>query len=180
MHRSMKLPTITRRRALAAIGVGVPAAILGRPAGHIALSALRDRGTIPKPRPGFAEDASRLDEVPVDLRVLPAEGTEEALGAILSQARASGTAVSIAGARHTMGGQTSFPHGVVLDTSQLRAMHIDEARSILTVQSGARWYDVLAYLDPLGRSAAIMQAYSSFSIGGGNGRNAHRLDNVRP
>jgi FAD/FMN-containing dehydrogenase len=146
----------------------------------VALSALRDRGTIPPTRAGFAEDASRLDEVPVDLHVLPAAGTEDALGAILSQARAEGRAVSIAGARHTMGGQTSYPHGIVVDTSQVRAMRIDEERSVLTVQSGARWSDVLAYLDPLGRSVAIMQAYSSFSIGGSLGANAHGWQHDRP
>jgi FAD/FMN-containing dehydrogenase len=173
---------LSRRQALAALAVGVPAAALLPPAGHIALSALRDRdaGTIPPPRAGYAEDASRLDEVPVDLRIVPAEGAEDAIGAILAEARRAGQAVAIAGARHTMGGHTSFPHGIVLDTSRLRAMHYDDARAVLTVQSGARWSDVLAYLDPLGRSVAIMQAYSSFSIGGSLGANAHGWQHDRP
>ncbi len=176
----MKLPRLTRRRALSALAVGIPSAILGRPVGHVALSALRDHGTIPPARAGFAEDASRLDEVPVDTHVLPAAGTEDALGALLAHARAEGRAVSIAGARHTMGGQTSYPHGIVINTSQVRAMRIDEGHSILTVQSGARWSDVLAYLDPLGRSVAIMQAYSSFSIGGSLGANVHGWQHDRP
>ena len=71
MSLSRKLPRITRRRAFSALAVGVPAALLGRPAGHVAISAWNDRGTIPQPRPGFAEDASRLGEVPVDIHILP-------------------------------------------------------------------------------------------------------------
>src|SRR5262249_22538275 len=139
---------ITRRRAITMLAGAGTAALFGRPVGHVALSAIRDRDTLPPPREGFAEDASRLDEVPVDLHVLPAEGFEEALGALLARARAEGKAVSIAGARHTMGGHTSYPNGMVVDTSQMRAMRIDRASGLLTVQSGARWADVLAYLDP--------------------------------
>ena len=176
----MKPPRITRRRAVSALAVGIPSAILGRPVGHIALSALHDRGTIPPARAGFTQDASRLDEVPVNTYALPSAGTEEALGTLLLQARADGKAVSIAGARHTMGGQTSYPHGIVIDTSHVRAVRIDEDLSVLTVQSGAHWSDVLAYLDPLGRSVAIMQAYSSFSIGGSLGANAHGWQHDRP
>jgi FAD/FMN-containing dehydrogenase len=62
----------------------------------------------------------------------------------------------------------------------MRAMSLDEDRNLLTVGAGARWADVLAYLDPRGRSVAIMQGYSSFTVGGSLGANAHGWQHDRP
>jgi FAD/FMN-containing dehydrogenase len=171
---------ITRRRALASLGIGAPAALLARPVGHLAIAAYRDRGSIPAPPAGFAEDASRLETVAVETHFVPGNGTEEALRDLLFRARAVGRPIAIAGARHTMGGQTSAPGAVVIDTSEIRAMSLDEGRDVLTVGSGARWAQVLAYLDPLGRSVAVMQGYSSFSVGGSLGANVHGWQHDRP
>jgi FAD/FMN-containing dehydrogenase len=171
---------ITRRRALASLGIGAPAALLARPVGHLAIAAYRDRGSIPAPPAGFTEDASRLETVAVETHVVPAQRTEETLRALFSRARTAGRPIAIAGARHTMGGQTSASGALVIDTSELRAMSLDEGRNVLTVGSGARWSQVLAYLDPLGRSVAVMQGYSSFSVGGSLGANVHGWQHDRP
>jgi len=171
---------ITRRRALASLGIGAPAALLAHPAGHLAIAAYRDRGSIPAPPAGFTEDASRLETIAVETHVVPARGTEDALLALFSQARAAGRPIAIAGARHTMGGQTSASGALVVDTSEIRAMSLDEGRNVLTVGSGARWSQVLAYLDPLGRSVGVMQGYSSFSVGGSLGANVHGWQHDRP
>jgi FAD/FMN-containing dehydrogenase len=171
---------ITRRRALAALGVGVPTVLVGRPALHLGITAGTDRGSIPPAPFGFAEDASRLETVPTETSVLSAEHADEELRALLARARHTGRPLCIAGARHTMGGQTWAPNALVADTRQMRAMKLDEERDILRVGAGARWADVLAYLDARGRSVAVMQAYSSFSVGGSLGANAHGWQHDRP
>jgi FAD/FMN-containing dehydrogenase len=79
-----------------------------------------------------------------------------------------------------MGGHTSTPNGIVVDTSLMGAMRLDERRERLTVGAGAHWSDVLAYLDPTGKSVGVMQAYSSFSVGGSLGANAHGWQHDRP
>ena len=171
---------IPRRRAIAALGIGLPATLIGRPVAHLALAGLADRGTLPAPRAGFAEDASRLEAVPVQTHFISADDTEAEIRALVAGAHETGRPIAIAGARHTMGGHTSARDAIVIDTSYMRAMRLDEARDVLTVGSGALWADVLAYLDPHGRSIAIMQGYSSFSVGGSLGANAHGWQHDRP
>jgi len=70
-------------------------------AGHLAIAAYRDRGSIPAPPAGFTEDASRLETIAVETHVVPARGTEDALLALFSQARAAGRPIAIAGALQT-------------------------------------------------------------------------------
>jgi FAD/FMN-containing dehydrogenase len=158
----------------------VPAALLARPTIHVALAAYRDGGSLPAPPPGFVEDASRLETVPVEAHTLSPHGFERELRALLARARSARTPIAIAGARHTMGGHTSTPHGIVVDTSLIRSMRLEERRNILTVGAGAHWSEVLAYVDPAGKSVGVMQAYSSFSVGGSLGANAHGWQHDRP
>lgn len=52
-------------------------------------------------------------------------------------------------------------------------MQLDTVNSILTVGSGALWEDAIEYLDKHGKSIAVMQAFSSFSVGGSISVNGH-------
>ena len=52
-------------------------------------------------------------------------------------------------------------------------MQLDTVNSILTVGSGALWEDAIVYLDKHGKSIAVMQAFSSFSVGGSISVNGH-------
>jgi FAD/FMN-containing dehydrogenase len=52
-------------------------------------------------------------------------------------------------------------------------MDLDTINDILTIGSGALWEDAIKYLDNYGKSVAIMQAFSSFSIGGSISVNGH-------
>jgi FAD/FMN-containing dehydrogenase len=171
---------ITRRRVLGGVGVAVSGALLARPAAHLALSALHDRSSLPPPRPGFAEDASRLEAVPVEAHALPAEGAEETLRNLVARATSEGRAIAIAGARHTMGGHTFLPNALAVDMGALRSLRLDEERNLLTAGAGALWSDVIPFLDARGRSVAVMQGYSSFSVGGSLGANAHGWQHDRP
>jgi FAD/FMN-containing dehydrogenase len=92
---------------------------------------------------------------------------------ILKYAKENNLKISIAGARHTMGGHTIYPNGIVLNMLPYKQMELDTTNNILTIGSGALWEDALKYLDKYGKSIAIMQAFSSFSIGGSISVNGH-------
>ena len=149
---------------------------VGRPALFLASVAWSDGSLDRKEFPGHANDASELESAPVHATwIAPAErdAALEGLRSWLARAEVENLAVSIAGARHSMGGHTIAEGGVVLDMTGFRSMQFDEAAGILRVGSGALWSDVLLYLDPLGRSVEIMQSNDSFSVGGSISVNCH-------
>lgn len=161
--------------------MGVPAAILGRPVGHLSLAAWRERGELPGAPDGYADDASRMSEVKVAETVRVAEpGAEEQIRAAIARARDAKRPVCIAGARHTMGGHTSMEGATVLDMAGLASMRLDAGASMLHVGAGARWHDVLTALHERGRSVLVMQSNSSFSVGGSMSANAHGWQHNRP
>jgi len=141
---------------------------------HLARTALADRPSHVQPAEGTTDDASRLNETRVREIVDVAADDEEAIALIraaLQRARDGGVKVSIAGFRHSMGGQTIAPDGMVLNMLGHGRMQLDD--DVLTVQSGATWKEVVEYLEPRGRSVAVMQSDSPFSIGGSLSVNCH-------
>jgi FAD/FMN-containing dehydrogenase len=105
---------------------------------------------------------------------------EEQLAQLLAKATAEGRRVSIAGARHTMGGHTICPDGIVIDMRPWNRMELDAGRNVLKVQSGAIWKDIIEYLDGQVRSVAVMQSNNSFSVGGSISVNCHGWQYGRP
>ena len=127
-------------------------------------------------RPGTSNDASGLEAA--QLRDLyRCEGSFEDvvrnLRVVLRDAKHAAVPVSVAGARHTMGGHSIAPGGVQIDMRPFRAMQIDASRQVLTVQAGARWLDVIHFLDPLGLAPKVMQSNSDFTVGGSISVNCH-------
>jgi len=177
---------VRRRRAvlllLGATLIGL-AALLGRPAAHLWRTARADRDDrVPAPA-GQLLDASRLDATPVAGVIEVAADVTSAkaqIADLLTRARRENRSVSIAGARHSMGGQSLVRDGYVLDMLPLRAMSLDAAGKVLTVGAGARWSDVLAFLDPRGLSVAVMQSDARFSVGGSLSVGAHGWQAGRP
>jgi FAD/FMN-containing dehydrogenase len=82
------------------------------------------------------------------------------------------TPVSIRGIQHTQGGHTFYPGSMVIDLAQWNSMELIQPQ-VLRVQTGARWKQVLAFLNPLGLSVNIMQSDYEFSIGGSISANVH-------
>jgi len=158
------------------LAIAVPFALVARPAGHLALTAWRDRDTRRHPPPGYREDASRLDPVRV-AEVVPIAAdppaAERQLAALVERARRERRPIAIAGARHSMGGHTVYPDGIVLDMTPFRAMSLDPSARLLHVQAGARWSEVLPFLNAQGLSVSVMQSNSSFTVGGTASVNAH-------
>ena len=126
--------------------------------------------------PGHADDASRMNLTRVaEVWAIPADRTaaETQLRALLERARAERLTVSIAGARHSMGGHTISPDGIVLDMLPFKHMELDADKHILHVGAGARWSDIIPYLDARGFSVAVMQSNNNFSVGGSISVNCH-------
>lgn len=151
-----------------------------RVAGHMALE--RRRGL---PMPGAGEtDVSRLHDEFKPGRVLklpsdPAKAETE-LRAFLAEARALKTHVTIAGARHSMGGQTLGEKGCytvdMLDLNQVGEVFHQpgiQGKHWVTVGAGARWKDIIPKLRQAGFAPKVMQSNSDFSVGGSLSVNCH-------
>jgi FAD/FMN-containing dehydrogenase len=108
----------------------------------------------------------------------PAKG-EEQLRQLLLRAQASHLHVSIAGARHSMGGQTIYPGGIAINMLPFKGMKLDEANNLLHVQAGAKWADIIPYLDQHGRSVGVMQSDNSFTVADFLNRRVLPLDEGR-
>ena len=79
-----------------------------------------------------------------------------------------------------MGGHTIYPDGIVIDTLPFNSMSLDEERKLLNVGCGAKWDQIIEYLDARGLSVAIMQSNNSFSVGGSISVNCHGWQHNRP
>ena len=168
--------------AFALIVIGL-AAIVGRPLFHVISTAWHDVPDLEPIPAGFADDASRMNRTKV-AEVVAVEqdpaAAERQLAGLLERARAEGLCVSIAGTRHSMGGHTIYPGGLVIDMLPFRHMELDAERDILHVQAGARWSEVIPYLDRRRRSVAVMQSDNTFSVGGSLSVNCHGWQFGRP
>ena len=147
------------------------AAFVARPLFRLGTVAWHDRDTRTPPADGGWDDASRMNETP--LAEIVAVSDEATARAALARARERGLGVAIAGARQSMGGQALLRDGMALDTAALSEMSHDDDQGILRVGAGARWAEVLAFLDRRGRSPALMQPYNDFSVGGSLAANCH-------
>jgi FAD/FMN-containing dehydrogenase len=171
---------MSRRRsrfllALAAVGI-IGLGFVTKPAVYLARTSWNDRDeTIATPE-GAIDDASRLNATLVkEIWPVPADAdnAKTQLATLLRRASAEGLPVSIAGARHSMGGHTIASGGVVLDMRPWNQMQLDADRNLLHVQSGATWEEIIPYLDRHGKSVAVMQSNNSFSVGGSLSVNCH-------
>lgn len=174
---------MTRRKWIAAAASLVPAWFLGRPAVHLARTAIADGPGLPAVPVGKMDDASRMNESDVDRIVLvrgPRAEAERTIADALADARARKLAVSVAGARHAMGGHAIAKGGVVLDMTGVDHAVLDEAANRLTCGAGARWHDLIDVLDPKRRAIAVMQSNDSFSVGGSLSVNCHGWQPNRP
>ena len=125
---------------------------------------------------GFTNDASQLNLTEIDTLIVVPNNKKEIqnqLKLVLRYAKEKNLKISIAGAQHSMGGHSISPKGILLNMLPYKQMELDEKNNILTIGSGALWEDAINYLDKYGKSIAVMQAFSSFSIGGSLSVNGH-------
>lgn len=182
MTGDMQKSPFTSRRTILKIILGAFLGLLAlifRPLLLLLRTFFRERNVpdyIPLLSSNVIEDASRMDrtdvaeiwKIPQDLGV-----AEERLRELVRKASREGLKISVAGSRHSMGGHVIYPNGIVVDTSGFKEMSLNTSENILHVYSGARWSDVISYLDPLGYSVSVMQSNHDFSIGGSLEVNCH-------
>jgi FAD/FMN-containing dehydrogenase len=125
---------------------------------------------------GFTNDASCLNKTAI-AGVVKIHSEQE-VRAVLDYARENKLKVSIAGARHSMGGQSFVKDGIVLDMNDYSAMTLDAESKTITAQTGATWQEVQSLLDQSGLAVKVMQSYNVFSIGGSLSVNVHGMDHA--
>ncbi|MBC8288685.1 MAG: FAD-binding oxidoreductase [Planctomycetes bacterium] len=170
------------RRWAAVTGV-VLVLVVARPTWHLVTTAWNDSAEFEPVPPGQVDDASRLNQTAVAEVIdvtIEIERAEDQLAELLARARREGLRVSIAGARHSMGGHTIYPDGISVNMLPLNQMELDLEREILHVGSGALWRDIIPHLDERGWSVAVMQSNNSFSVGGSLSVNCHGWQHGRP
>ena len=107
-------------------GDNKPTTIIAQPSGHPI--QLKQQG-------GFINDASCLNKTRV-YGIVEIKTIEDVRNS-LEFARANRLKVSLAGQRHSMGGQTFTRDGLVLDMRNFNAITLDRSRKIMHVQPGA-------------------------------------------
>ena len=158
------------------IGILIVVIFISIPIFHILKTKWNENKTkfsIPK---GYTNDASQLNLTKIDTLIQVPNDKKEIenqLKSIIKYAKENNLKISIAGAQHSMGGHSIYPNGIVLNMLSYKQMELDSVKNILTIGSGALWEDALKFLDKHGKSIAIMQAFSSFSIGGSISVNGH-------
>ncbi|OTG84628.1 FAD-binding oxidoreductase [Acinetobacter sp. ANC 5054] len=146
------------------------------PIAHLAKTKMNEHAHIENLPSGYRDDVSQLNKTKVHKIVDIAEDPEamqKQLKEMLIYAKQNQLKVSISGAKHSMGGHTIYPDGIALNMLPYKHMSLDEKSNILSIGSGARWEDALQYLDGYGKSIAVMQSFSDFSIGGSISVNGH-------
>jgi FAD/FMN-containing dehydrogenase len=124
---------------------------------------------------GTINDVSCLDRTPVYgiVKVTSADDIKNAL----QFARENKLKVSMAGVRHSMGGQAFFKNNLVLNMKGFNQIRLNEAEKTITVQSGATWHDIQAFLHPK-YAVKAMQSTDIFTVGGSISVNAHGMDHL--
>jgi len=124
---------------------------------------------------GTINDVSCLDRTPVYgiVKVTSVDDIKNAL----QFARENKLKVSMAGVRHSMGGQAFFRNNLVLNMMGFNKIQLNEAEKTITVQSGATWHDIQAFLHPK-YAVKAMQSTDIFTVGGSISVNAHGMDHL--
>jgi FAD/FMN-containing dehydrogenase len=159
------MDSVTRRALVAGVVAG-PAALAA--CGHSIVPAV-------VPGPLEVDDQSRLNRTLVsrNIRLTDSDDLSDRVAIALAAARAAGSPVCVAGARHCMGGQSLPPERGVAAELAAPAVQVDAVKKTCVVQAGTRWRDVLVALDPHGLSPTVTQSNNDFSLGGTVSVNAH-------
>ncbi|HLJ33367.1 MAG TPA: FAD-binding oxidoreductase [Ktedonobacteraceae bacterium] len=123
---------------------------------------------------GTINDVTGINRTPV-YGIVQIKSEDDLRNALLF-ARQQKLPVSIAGAKHSMGGQEFATDALVLDMRGFNQMSVDVTNKILTVQSGAIWHNIQEYLNPYKLSIEAMQSVDVPTVGGTISVNAHGQD----
>ena len=133
--------------------------------------------TAPAPGGGLVlDDASQLSPTPVAQHLTfdtdPGPAVTDRVRAAMAEARTARRPLIVSAARHSMGGQSLARSGTVLTLDQ-QWLEADTAAKTYRVGGGTRWSTVIAKLDALGFSPAVMQSNNDFGVASTYSVNAH-------
>jgi FAD/FMN-containing dehydrogenase len=121
-------------------------------------------------------DASGLSATPVHKHITLSESPDSGLiGKIrkeLAEAAAERRPFNVGAARHSMGAQAIPKDGIAV-TFDNGEIEIDSASETYRVHAGARWWQIIAALDPHGWSPKVMQSNNDFGVAATFSVNAH-------
>jgi FAD/FMN-containing dehydrogenase len=168
---------LTRRALLAGASAG-----LGIYAGRSLLAPTSASGPLfpaeIQPNAGgiILNDASELCPTSVTRHITvttdPVAQTVETIRTMMAEARNTGQSFAASAARHSMGGQSLAKDGTVLTLEQ-QWLEADTAAKTYRVAAGTRWSTVIARLDAIGFSPAVMQSNNDFGVASTYCVNAH-------
>jgi FAD/FMN-containing dehydrogenase len=119
--------------------------------------------------PTIVNDVTQLNPISVEAVVAPTT-----LDELISTVKSAHGPVSIAGSRHSMGGQTATEGAVQIDMRRFdQVLAFSAERKEITVQAGITWRKIQEFIDPHNLSVMIMQTYDNFTVGGSLSVNAH-------
>lgn len=116
------------------------------------------------------DDVSRLNATRVS-RVYQVHSLDD-LQRLVVAAKEKNQVVCVRGTKHSMGGHTMSKGAVVIDMAFVKEMNLN-ANGTVTVGTGAKWSDLIQYLNQFGKAPRTLQSYCSFSIGGTLSVNGH-------
>jgi len=171
---------MSKKKLLILLPVAVALAIVAPPAIFLGNVWWHD-GSAPLPIPtAGTDDASHMDaSQPAEVVAVASDPVEaeRQLAELVRRAASQGSHIAISGAHHSMGGHTIYPGGIVLDMLSFNRMTLDEEQRILTVGAGARWSEIVPFLDQRGFAVSVMQTNNDFSVGGSLSVNCHGWQN---
>lgn len=125
---------------------------------------------------GFLNDASGLSQTPVFRHITMGQDPGDRLIAEIrgeiTEAATAGRPFNIGAARHSMGAQ-AIPQGGHAITFENGLVEANTAARTYRAHAGARWSQVIAALDPIGYSPAVMQSNNDFGVAATFCVNAH-------
>lgn len=91
----------------------------------------------------------------------------------IKEARSKNKKITLAGRRHSMGGQTILNGAIQLDILGLNHVVYNKEAQSVTVGAGATWKKIQQILDAHGRSVKVMQSDNIFTVAGSVSVNVH-------
>ncbi len=172
----MALGPWTRRSALLGAGAAIGALVSRPPAGQPPQLIVAPEGEV-------LDDASELSATRIH-RQIEIDGHHARLdlnriGLEINGARKAHRPLIASGARHSMGAQSLSEDGVVL-TLDRGEVEVDPKAGTYRASAGARWWQVIDKLDPLGFSPEVMQSNHDFTVASTFCVNAHGWAAPRP
>jgi glycerophosphoryl diester phosphodiesterase len=104
--------------------------------------------------------------------IIHAKNIYDIIGAI-KKAKLNNKKITIAGRKHSMGGQSILNDSIHLDMMEISKVVYNPVTQTITIGAGATWKKVQNVLDQYNRSIKVMQSDNIFTLGGTLSVNAH-------